>query len=286
MVNNRHTEQRHKEAIFRHHIVPEFGSLRLCDIGVEQIERYKGQKRQDGLAHKTINNQLAVLHRCLTCAKEWGVLKTDVPRVPLLRTQEPSFRFLAGDECRRLLAAAPHGVPRTMILMGLRTGMRFCELSALQWQEVDLERNLVTICRSASEGVISAPKNSRTRHVPLAPDIADALSRLPRDGLFVFHHRGKMMGYEVAWKLLAQVSIDAGIEHTSWHDLRHTFASQLVERGASILAVQKLLGHSDIQVTMRYSHLGKDALRDTVGLLAEHYFENVARSSAIETAVS
>jgi len=69
--------------------------------------------------------------------------------------------------------------------------------------------------------------------------------------------------------MIAKASADADIAHVSWHDLRHTFASTLVERGASLLAVQKLLGHSDIQVTMRYSHLGSDSLRSTMALLEE-----------------
>ena len=82
-VNNRPKEQQLKRIIFERHILPDFGSERLCDIGHEEIERYKGRKRAAGFAAKTINNHLAVLHRCLTSAKEWSVLRTDVPRVPL-----------------------------------------------------------------------------------------------------------------------------------------------------------------------------------------------------------
>ncbi len=266
-VNNRPTEQQQKRRIVARYLLPEFGKLRLCDIGQEEIERFKGNRRQAGLAAKTINNQLAVLHRCLTCAKEWKVLKTEVPRIPILRCAEPVFRFLNVDDCERLLAVAPAGVIRTMILTGLRAGLRFCELAALRWVDVDLPRGYITVCRSAVSGHVAQPKSNRIRHVPLTRELMEALSDLPRQGELVFHRDGRMMSYDFAWKLITSLSRSAGIEHTTWHDLRHTFASRLVERGASLLSVQKLLGHSDIQVTMRYSHLGKDALRDAVALL-------------------
>jgi len=268
-VNNRPKEQQLKRIIFERHILPDFGSERLCDIGHEEIERYKGRKRAAGFAAKTINNHLAVLHRCLTSAKEWSVLRTDVPRVPLLRSAEPAFHVLSESDCVKVLALPLDPSWHTMIRTALRTGMRFCELVALRWTDVDLERQSVTVCRSAVDGYVSAPKNNRTRHIPLTSDVVRCLRDLPRQGELVFQRRGRMVSYRSGWKLLDAASRDAGIEHVSWHDLRHTFASDLVGRGASLLSVQKLLGHSDIQVTMRYSHLGKDALRSTIALLED-----------------
>src|SRR5664280_633461 len=91
VVNNRIQEQRHKRAIFEQHILPEFGNIRLCDIGLEEIEGYKGKKRVSGLSPKSINNHLAMLHQCLACAKKWEVLNTEVPRIPIMRSTEPAF---------------------------------------------------------------------------------------------------------------------------------------------------------------------------------------------------
>lgn len=267
IVNNRPQEQRMKRRIFDAHILPVFGHLRLCDIGPEEIEQYKGEKRQTNLAAKTINNHLAVLHRCLMCAKDWKVLKTEVPRIPLLRAAEPTFHFLSPEDCEKLLGAVSDEVIRTMILTGIQTGMRFCELTALRWKEVDLDKRFVTVCRSIVNGYISPPKNNRVRHIPLTDTLTEALASLPRTCELVFHKHEKIISYNHAWEKLREVSVAAGIEHTSWHDLRHTFASQLVGLGASLLAVQNLLGHSSIQITMRYSHLGKDMLRDAVQLL-------------------
>ena len=93
------------------------------------------------------------------------------------------------------------------------------------------------------------------------------LQAMPRRNELVFERDGRPISYSSAWKSLRKISRIAGVADTSWHDLRHTFASQLVSLGASLLSVQHLLGHSSIQVTMRYSHLGRDALRDAVKLL-------------------
>jgi integrase len=266
VVNNRPQEQRKKNHLFKNHILPYFGHLRLCDIGPEEIEQYKGIKRETPFGAKTINDHLAVLHKCLVCAKEWKVLRTEVPRMPLLRFSEPAFRFLCVEDCRKLLAASTP-LTRAMIMTGLQTGMRFCELSALRWQDVDLDRGIITIAQSRVGKHISPPKNNRIRHMPLTRELAATLSSFPREAAFVFHRDGLPISYSSAWKSLRKASREAGVEDTSWHDLRHTFASQLVSLGASLLSVQHLLGHSSIQVTMRYSHLGKDALRDSVRLL-------------------
>ena len=267
VVNNRLTEQDNKSHTFATHLLPFFGDMRMSDIGQEEIERYKGVKRQTNLAPKSINNHLAMLHKCLVCAKEWNVLRTEVPRIPIMRAPDPTFRFLSDDEERRLLGVTQPGLMRAMIVTGLKTGMRFCELSGLKWDDINFDGRFVSVCRSAVRGQIYPPKNSRVRHVPMTEGLMTELAQLPRTSQFVFPENGEVMTYRHAWHALTRLSDAAGIEHTSWHDLRHTFASRLVSLGASLLSVQKLLGHSDIQVTMRYSHLGKDALRDAVNLL-------------------
>jgi integrase len=266
-VNNRSSEQRHKRTTFDRHLMPIFGKIRLCDIGLEEIDGYKAEKRRAGYSAKTINNHLAMLHRCLTCAKEWNVLRTEVPRVPVLRQCQSGFRVLNETECVQLLAAARPGIERAIVLTGLRTGMRFCELSALHWEDVDLSHQFVTVCRSAVDGAIGPPKNALSRSIPLTSDVTRVLERLPKTSAFVFPRDGRLFRYDEAWYVIDRISRDAGIAHVSWHDLRHTFASQLVERGASIVSVQKLLGHSDIRITMRYAHLAKDALRNVIALL-------------------
>ena len=266
--NNRPKEQKQKTSTFRAHLLPAFGSLRLDAITLERIERYKGQKKLGGLTAKTINNHLAALHRCLATAKEWGVL-AELPPMKPMKLGRPSYRFLSEDEEATLLAAAPADQLRSLILVALRTGLRFSELTALRWEDLDLVRGQVTVQRSMVEGNVGPTKNGRTRHVGLTRDALAELRGIPRTQELVFHHGGSPLHQRVMIVRIRRLCARAGIERATWHDFRHTFASRLVSRGAPLLAVQRLLGHADIAMTMRYAHLAPDQLGQAIALLED-----------------
>ena len=267
-VYNRPKEQHQKRCAFRAHLLPSFGSICLNAITTETVERYKAQKILVGLTSKTINNHLAILRKCLATAKDWNLLN-EVPLVPTLKTSRPSFRYLSELEEKSLLAATPPCQLRSMVLVALRTGLRFSELTALHWEDIDLNQGLLNVHRSIVEGHLGPTKNLRTRHIRLTREVLEVLHVTPRECPLVFHHGGAPVHQRVAIKRLRRLSRRAGIEPTTWHDLRHTFASRLVARGAPLPAVQQLLGHADIAMTMRYTHLAPDTMNSTMELLEE-----------------
>jgi integrase len=132
---------------------------------------------------------------------------------------------------------------------------------------IDMEKRLITVRETVVEGMVGSTKNNRIRRIPFMDDLWSALNSLRKPSGSVFELDGKHVWYKTALAELRRLCKRADVQMVSWHDLRHTFASRLVERGASLLSVQKLLGHSSIQITMRCSHLGKDALRETIDLL-------------------
>ena len=304
-INNRPKEQKQKFATLRRHLIPCFGKLRLDKITIELLERYKGTKQKEGLHPKTINNHLVILHKLLVTAKDWSLIET-VPHVKQLKVPDPPFRHLSRVETEKLLSVIPDEPWRSMVMVAVRTGLRYSEISGLQWEDVDLQKGVITVRRSLVEGEMGNTKNNRIRHIPLTPDLLSTLiaskspvgsssplkegSRLPSAGRgamtrppslgSVFLFQGSAVKYKTAQRRLEYYSNLAGIEHISWHDLRHTFASQLVATSAPILAVQKLLGHADIKMTMRYSHLEPDVLRGVVDRLdsssAEKYVNQVS----------
>ena len=189
------------------------------------------------------------------------------PPIKWLKPPPPEFDFLTFDESNRLLAAA-QGEWRTMITVAVRTGLRLGELLGLSWTDVDLEAGRLFVRRAVARGVVGTPKNGRSREVALSQQAAAALAAHPRRSLLVFSDpEGKMLTKGATNAPLANALKRAGLRHIGWHALRHTFASQLVMRGAPVKAVQELLGHSTIEMTMRYSHLSPDARRDAVSLL-------------------
>ena len=154
-----------------------------------------------------------------------------------------------------------------MVRLALRTGLRFSELLALEWESINLTKKILCVRKACVMGVTGTPKNGRIRYVPLTQDVVDALHTLPRKGSNVFWLEKKCLNYSTGRYVITRMCEMAGIQIVGWHSLRHTFASQLVSRGASLKAVQELLGHSTINMTLRYSHLNHEDLRNTIRLL-------------------
>jgi integrase len=265
--NNKPSEIENKESILRVHLVPALGHLALNAIKPPDVEIYKSRKLNEGLARKSVNNHLTVLRRSLAIAVEWGLIES-VPVIRWLELPPPEFDFLTIVEARRLIEAAD-AEWRCMIIVAVRTGLRLGELLALRWVDVDLDGGRLVVRRAAARGVIGTPKNGKAREVPLSEQAADALrNQQPRRGEFVFcTPAGSMLTRGATKWPLKRALARSGLRTIGWHVLRHSFASQLVMRGAPLKSVQELLGHSTIEMTMRYSHLSPDARRDAVRLL-------------------
>lgn len=271
VANNKFSEVSTKEVILRVHLVPALGDRRLSEIGPAQIEQYKAQKLKDGLARKSVNNHLTVLRKALVVAQEWGLL-AEVPVVKRLKVAKPEFDFLSFDEADRLLdAAEAEWLP--MIGTALQTGLRLGELLALRWEDVDLVAGRILVRQAVAFGELGTPKSGRGREVPLS-DTALRTLKAHRHlmGPLVFcAPDGSMMPRDKPRHPLHRACRRAGLRLIGWHALRHTFASHLVMRGAPIRAVQELLGHASIEMTMRYAHLSPEVARETVRLLDDRW---------------
>ena len=152
---------------------------------------------------------------------------------------------------------------RTILKIALYTGMRLGEIFALQWNQIDFGTRTIRVEKT---------KSGRIRHIPINNFLFQELLRLKnRNGqtnyLFFKSETGKPLttvktGFKAACKR-------AGIEGLRFHDLRHTFASRLVASGIDIETVRSLLGHSDIKMTMRYTHSTSERKRAAVEVLTQ-----------------
>jgi integrase len=282
-VQNKRSSWEGKQAMLKVHIVPYLGALRLDQVTYAVIEDFKvtlankpianAERRSDAprpkrnLSPKTINNILTCLRRMLAIARKRGLIVA-VPEVEWLKAPRGDFDFLDFEEAERLVKAAD-GEWRTMILLGLRTGMRQGEMLALRWQDVDLVAGRIVVKQNYVRGEIGTPKSGKPREIPLSDDLRAALkSHRHLRGEYVFCNMdGKLLTKGECKHPLWTACKRAGLRLIGWHVLRHTFASHLVMRGAPLKAVQELLGHSTIQMTMRYAHLGPEIVRDAVRLL-------------------
>jgi integrase len=174
-------------------------------------------------------------------------------------------KSLSREECKRLLENSPPDL-RNIFYTFLNTGMRKAELENLEWSDIDFKRRKIKIQRKD----FWKPKTAE-REIPTNQGTCDLLFRLNKQndkGLksrFVFPHSDGGRIKEKLRRQLIKMADKAKIEGlTKLHSLRHTYASHLVMSGVDLPTVQKLMGHSDIQTTMIYSHLAPDHLADAV----------------------
>jgi integrase len=182
--NNKHSEILSKEMILRVHLVPYFGCMKIDEINNLDIEKYKAQKLTRGLSAKTVNNHLAVLQKAFQSALEWNAIKTR-PIIKRLKTPPQKYDFLTAEECRRLLDTSK-GTWRDMITVALGTGVRFGELVALTWEDVDFRDGELTIRQAYAKGVLGSTKSNRIRHIPMSRSVRETLYRIRKKDSLVF----------------------------------------------------------------------------------------------------
>jgi integrase len=261
--------------ILRRHLYPAFGDLALDRISADAVAAYMARKRQEGLAPNSVRNQLNLLHAVLRRAVRRGQLavnpvdQIDRPRV--VANRERRLRFLQPDQIDQLLAALP-GDPlgeaeRPLYITAAMTGLRQGELLALRWQDVDFRAGRVRVADSYTRGRLGSPKSrSALRSVPLAERVASALtahrqrSAFAADDDLVFAHpqTGHHLDASKLRKRFQDALDRAELPNIRFHDLRHTFGTQMAAAGAPLRAIQEWMGHQDPATTAIYAHYAPD----------------------------
>lgn len=263
-------ERATKAMTFEKHLLPAFGTMALDEITAEKLSAYAGEKLK-AKSPKTVKNQLTIMRTALTCAVEWELLDR-LPRFPRVKVPEQAHDWFTFDETARLLeAAAKHDGPcGLMVHVAVRTGLRLGELLALRWSDFDFAKGVLRVAGAVSMGELKGTKSGRHRTVPLTAGLTAALSLVAGEGL-VFSvpsaDGARRMRRAETRRPLDAICRAASLRCVGWHVLRHTFASQLVSRGAPLKSIQEMLGHSAISTTMIYAHLAPETSAAAVALL-------------------
>ncbi len=228
-----------------------FGNLSLSRFNSMLVEQYQTDKLKKGNKPATVNRHLATLKHMFTKAVEWEMAGEEaykhVRRVKLLKENNRRLRYLSAEECAALVdACLPH--LRPIVITALHTGMRKTEILNLTWDKVDLRHGFI---------LLSVTKNGERREIPIDRTLRAELEKLAfniEGRKHVFHdHDGKP--YQDVKKSFNSACKTSGITDFHFHDLRHTFASQLVMAGVDLTTVKELLGHKTLAMTLRYAHL-------------------------------
>jgi len=238
-----------------------FGNKKLSEITAEDIDEYKASRLKE-VRPATVNRELEVLSNLINVAERWKKFfgKNPVSQAGLFRLNNQVERILTLEEEERLLStSADHLKP--IIIFALNTAMRKKEILTLTWNDVDFENSIIKVKHTISKSKKTklVPMNSRVKTILLEQKLKSGRSE------FVFIFDGKPI--KDIRRAFEKACLRAGIDGFRFHDLRHTAASRMVDAGVNIVAVSKILGHSDIRTTMRYAH-PDDSLKDAVEKLA------------------
>ena len=256
------------ETLLRLHLLPVFDDKRMDRITRGEVTALHQQLKQKGYAAGTCNRILLLLKFVFNCAIRWETLPpatNPCTRIAPFPDHGARERYLTDAEVKRLMVELDQSkqtmVARIVKLL-LYTGARCSEITNARWEYVDLEQQVLTVPLS---------KSGKPRHIALSDAAVALLREIPREeGIpwIFFNPRTKNHPISIfrAWN---RIRSNAGIPDVRLHDLRHSYASFLVRAGRSLYEVQRLLGHYDPKVTMRYAHLSPRSLVDAANVVAE-----------------
>jgi integrase len=239
------------------------GRIYLAELTPEHFDRYKSQQLRS-VSPVTVNIELRALRAALNTARRWKLVEAN-PFAEVKFVQVPDVEpvFFTIQQFQKFVGLIKEDWFRDVVLFAVLTGLREGEILNLQWSNVDLPRQMVNIQTSAT----FKTKQGRRRRIPLnEAAIALLRSRQGRSAseyVFTLNDKPIFNGWvqHLFKRYIRQADLPLKLH---FHSLRHTFASWLVQGGATLYEVQRLLGHSSPRVTEVYSHLQPEHLHETV----------------------
>ncbi len=248
------------ESLYNLHLKKEFGHLKLNQITRAQVQDLHSRLRQSGLAPATCDHYSKHTRHVLNLAVSWGIIeKNPVTGITLFKADNQINNTLNDEELGRLvtlLKEHPNRPTANAALFLLSTGARLNEALKAKWEHIDIDNKVWIIPSSNS-------KSKRVRSIPLNDSALGVLNELGTKGKheFLFVNSRTKMPLTTIQKGWRSIRAEAGLPNLRLHDLRHSFASLLVNNGQTLYSVQRILGHANPNTTLRYAHLSTKSLQ-------------------------
>ena len=239
------------------------GNKCLHEITPLAIEEIKERRHKEGVSPLTVNKTLACLKTIFNKAIDWGKFDGQNPmrKIKKLKVDNKRLRYLEKEEIPRLIDCCPAHL-KPIVIVALNTGMRKSEILNLKWHDIDFKRGVISLLKT---------KNNKPRYIPINKTVENTLIATKKHPESAYVFPGKTgKPYDNFKRSFKTAREKANIENFRFHDLRHTFASQLVMNGVDLNTVRELLGHSTIDMTLRYAHLSPNHTKRAVDLLAQN----------------
>ncbi len=249
------------ELRFNQRLFPQFGDIRLDRITTKQlIDFHSDLHKVCHLAPATADHFIKLMRHVFNMAIKWGVIeKSPTSQIGLFNAENRVENTMDDGQLQRLmvvLSTHPNRVACRIAMFLLSTGCRLNEALCAEWGQMDLSQRVWRIPALNS-------KSKRMRPVPLNESALEVLAQVRNDSpQWVFFNPDTGTHYKTLHNAWESIRIQAGMPWLRLHDLRHAYASLLVNSGRTLYEVQSLLGHSSPQVTQRYAHMNTRALLD------------------------
>ncbi len=263
----------------RLHVVPSLGKHRLSKLTPQHVQQFYTQKLKAGLSSTTVRQIHLILHRALKDAMRMGMIQRNVTEmVKPPRNRKVEMKTLDARQAALFVDAANGERLEALFVLAITTGMRQGELLGLRWQDVDIDKGILHVRQALyiTRGVIylTAPKtvnSKRTIHLSKVAIYAlrkyrinylqEALAFGPEwntqyNLVFPTTTGNPIRAAHLVSLAFHRILSNAGLPHIRFHDLRHTAATLMLERGVNPKMVSEILGHSDIAITLGiYGHV-------------------------------
>lgn len=292
--------EKSEAGLVRKHIEPHWAHVPLKDISRHDVQAWATRLVSGPLAPASVRRVLNVFVSSLSSAIDAGLIDANpASRIKLPPSPQGREVFLTHDQYDALIDAIPHGADAALVQFLTNTGLRWGEAAGLHWHHIDLERGVIRVSDVHSEGEIKPyPKGRRQRYVPVFDwVVADIPKRTSARSCGVPHREGvcrsglvfptstgaAMDDRNFYRRVLAPALRDAGLADlgATIHDLRHTYASWLVQGGVALERISELLGHASLSTTQIYAHLAPARHEELAAALRGPRVANGSQTDAI-----
>ncbi len=258
---------------FYKNLFPSFGQTNLCDIMSRDVDIWIAKQVSAGYKNSTILKHLVLLKRIMRVAVRWDFINSDIAVNNHRRISigEPRQRFLNPKEIAQLVYScyeSSHPFLGSVVELLILTGARCGEIRLATWSNIDLDgdRLFVPISKNGKKRTIFLSENAK-KIIKTLRFKSEALALPVSLNAFLITNPQTGRPYNDFQAAFKKARDNAGIRDVRIHDLRHTYASLLVQNGVTLYEVQKLLGHSSPNMTQRYAHLNDTSLKQIVNNL-------------------
>ncbi|MCM1578761.1 MAG: site-specific integrase, partial [Ruminococcus sp.] len=257
------------EMKLKKHIIPYFGGEKYDRLTADGVNKFIEKKLAENLSAKYVSDIVLIIKSAAKFAQKRYGYANRIDSVTMPKSRDKSEKKMLTDSeqtrMKKELLKNPNG-SNTGILLAASTGLRIGELCALRWQDIDLEKSILTVSgtvqRIMKKGggtklIVTSPKSeSSKREIPLPAFIIPYLKAVrAADDCFLLSGSKKLVEPRTMQYRFKSVLKKAGLPYVNFHALRHMFATNCIALGFDVKTLSEILGHSNVQITLnRYVH--------------------------------